>query len=59
MGRCATFAARAEGQQLLRNIEQFGLEDVNSVSDLTELQAVFLHEARAERARSQQQRHDF
>jgi hypothetical protein len=54
-----TFAARAEGQQLFRNIEQFGLDGVDSVSDLTEVQAVFLHEARAERARSQQQRHDF
>jgi hypothetical protein len=59
MSQSATFAARAEGQQLLRNIEQFGLAGVDSVSDLTEVQAVFLHEARAERARSQQQRHDF
>jgi len=46
-----TFAARREGQQLLRNIEQFGLESVDSVSDLTETQAVFLNEARAERNR--------
>jgi outer membrane protein TolC len=59
MSLSVTFAARAEGQQLLRNIEQFGLAGVDSVSDLTEVQAVFLHAARAERARSQQQRHDF
>jgi len=54
MMRCGTFAARAEGQQLLRNIEEFGLADVDHVGDLTENQTVFLHEARAERARRQQ-----
>jgi hypothetical protein len=54
MSRCVTFAARREGQQLLRNIEEFGLADVDSVSDLTEVQAVFLNEARVERARKQQ-----
>jgi|APHM01.1.fsa_nt_gi hypothetical protein len=59
MSQSVTFAARAEGQQLLRNIEEFGLSGVDSVSELTEVQAVFLHEARAERARSQQQRHEF
>lgn len=54
MRGCATFAARAEGQQLLRNIEEFGLDGVDHVGDLTENQTVFLHEARAERARRQQ-----
>lgn len=53
MNRFANFAGRREGQQLLVNIEEFGLEDVSSVSDLTEVQAVFLHEARSERARRQ------
>lgn len=53
MSRCETFAARREGLQLLTNIEEFGLENVDSVSDLTETQAVFLNEARAERVRRQ------
>lgn len=46
----ANFARRSEGQSLLRNIEQFGLPDVDDVTDLTEIQVVFLHEARRERA---------
>ncbi len=53
MSRFASFAGRREGQQLLANIEEFGLEGVDSVSDLTEVQAVFMHEARSERARRQ------
>jgi hypothetical protein len=39
---------------LLRNVEEFGLKGVDGVRDLTEVQAVFLHEARAERARQKQ-----
>jgi hypothetical protein len=54
MRRCVTFAATREGQQLFRNIEQFGLNGVDGVRDLTEVQAVFLHAARAERARQKQ-----
>lgn len=46
-----TFAARPEGQNLLENIEQFGLPNVDNVSDLTEIQVVFLDEARRERAK--------
>jgi hypothetical protein len=54
MSQCETFAATREGQQLLRNIEEFGLKRVDGARDLTEPQAVFMHEARAERARQQQ-----
>lgn len=46
----ASFARRAEGQNLLENIEQFGLPDIDDVTALTEIQVVFLHEARVERA---------
>lgn len=53
MSRFVSFAGRREGQQLLANIEEFGLEGVDSVSDLTEVQAVFMHEARSERTRRQ------
>lgn len=53
MSRFVSFAGRREGQQLLANIEEFGLKGVDSVSDLTEVQAVFMHEARSERTRRQ------
>jgi hypothetical protein len=46
----ASFARRAEGQNLLENIEQFGLPDIGDITDLTEIQVIFLHEARRERA---------
>jgi len=40
-----------EGQEVLRDIEQFGLPNVDSAADLTVPQYVFIRVARSERQR--------